>query len=41
MRIIEIQERTEMLINQLLKVWEDSVKEQNQMNKEIPIQFYI
>lgn len=29
MRIIEIQERTEMLINQLLKVWEDSVKEQN------------
>lgn len=26
MRIIEIQERTEMLINQLLEVWEDSVK---------------
>lgn len=26
MRIIEIQERTEMLVNQLLEVWEDSVK---------------
>ena len=26
MRIIEIQERTEILINQLLEVWEDSVK---------------
>ena len=26
MRIIEIQERTELLINQLLEVWEDSVK---------------
>lgn len=26
MRIIEIQERTEMLANQLLEVWEDSVK---------------
>lgn len=26
MRIVEIQERTEMLVNQLLEVWEDSVK---------------
>ena len=26
MRIIEIQERREMLVNQLLEVWEDSVK---------------
>ncbi len=26
MRIIEVRERTEILINQLLKVWEDSVK---------------
>lgn len=26
MRIIEIQERTETLVNQLLEVWEDSVK---------------
>ena len=26
MRIIEIQERTEILVNQLLEVWEDSVK---------------
>lgn len=26
MRIIEIQERTEMLVNQLLEVWENSVK---------------
>ncbi len=26
MRIIEIQERTEMLVNQLLEVWEDSIK---------------
>lgn len=26
MRIIEIKERTEILINQLLEVWEDSVK---------------
>jgi len=26
MRIIEIQERTEMLVNQLLEVWEDAVK---------------
>ena len=26
MRIIEIQERTEMLVNELLEVWEDSVK---------------
>ncbi len=26
MRIIEIQERTEMLVSQLLEVWEDSVK---------------
>lgn len=26
MKIIEIQERTEILINQLLEVWEDSVK---------------
>lgn len=26
MRIIEMQERTEMIINQLLEVWEDSVK---------------
>ncbi len=26
MKIIEIQERTEMLVNQLLEVWEDSVK---------------
>ena len=26
MRIVEIKERTEILINQLLEVWEDSVK---------------
>lgn len=26
MRIIEIKERTEVLINQLLEVWKDSVK---------------
>lgn len=26
MRIIEIQERTEMLVSQLVEVWEDSVK---------------
>ncbi len=26
MRIIEIQERTKMLVNQLLEIWEDSVK---------------
>ncbi len=26
MRIVEIQERTEMLVNKLLEVWEDSVK---------------
>lgn len=26
MRIIEIQEGTEMLVNQLLEVWEDSIK---------------
>lgn len=26
MRIIEVKERTEMIVNQLLEVWEDSVK---------------
>ena len=26
MRIIEVKERTEILVNQLLEVWEDSVK---------------